>query len=71
MLVKGFAVFNGDGTEVLFAVDGHRTFRSDVHKTGVHFDTNDRPWERVYEPLPANAEFIGTYPMPKKITRFA
>lgn len=69
-LIRGYQVVTPKSTEILFAVDGHRIFKSDEHKISSSFDTKARTWERVYE-MPADACFIGNYPMPKNITRFA
>lgn len=76
MLVKGYAVWNkeraGQDSETLYAIteDG-RIFVTGPHRVTVEFDAPARVWNRTYDAMPEAAEFIGHYPMPKNIGKFA
>lgn len=49
-------------TEVLFARQDGRMFRSEVvARPNIHFDKPHRKWAEVVE-IPGHAEFIGYYP---------
>lgn len=70
-LVQGFAIFGEGHTETLYAVtDGGKIFRTGPHRVTENFDQAGREWIRVYD-KPLDAEFIGNYPFPKIVTKWA